>query len=175
MISAEHGDGMAAKIKDFEDLMNDIDAVADYLDSTSIAYGYPTEKKSKNDPSITVAQVAYYTQTGKMDSDGGWERVPRKFMTVAEILAEEKGMKHLEQISDAVMGGYLPKTKTIQKAIAKDLGETVQEAILSNVYAPLKPSTIERKGHATMLIETGDMYDSAKGMVVDNKDLEIDK
>ena len=39
-------------------------------------------------------------------------------------------------------------------------GELV-ESIRANVYAPLKPSTIRRKGNAQQLIDTGDMWNAA--------------
>ena len=164
---------MANKIKEFDQLMDDMLSVAEHLDNHSVAYGFPTRKQSANDPKLTVAQVAYFAESGAKDEKGQWVRQPRKFLTYAEMLAEDKGVEHLVLMTDAFMSGSLYKTKRGLKLIAEDLGDTVREAILADVYAPLKASTIARKGSSDVLIETGDMYDSAEGKVVQDKSLKI--
>ena len=151
---------MGRKIPEFEDFFNDLDKIATKLNRTSIEYGYPEEVMHK-EAGVPVAQVAAWQEEGVMDSGGGWKIIPRRFMTEAELLNEETTRKSLYSLTESILTGRQLQVNKVLKEIGKRSADDVREAILYGTYAPLKPSTIAKKGHSTPLIETEQLYNDA--------------
>lgn len=149
-----------SKIPEFEDFFDDLEMIADYLDGVSVEYGYPnnTTHRASGLPTATIAD---YMQNGIMNEDGSWHSVPRRFMTEAELLNENTTEGMLYDLSNAILTGKKLNVTRMLHKIGRASADDVREAILYGQYPPLKPSTIQKKGHALPLIESTQMYEDA--------------
>ena len=96
-----------------------------------------------------------------MNEDGSWHSVPRRFMTEAELLNENTTEGMLYDLSNAILTGKKLNVTRMLHKIGRASADDVREAILYGQYPPLKPSTIQKKGHALPLIESTQMYEDA--------------
>jgi hypothetical protein len=84
----------------------------------------------------------------------GWAFMER----AAEIFAQKERDELLRRWFSALMLGRA--RDSIHDRIGKKLVERIKAEIRKTTYPPLARSTVRRKGHSRLLIETGEMLDS---------------
>jgi hypothetical protein len=134
-----------------------------YLESVSVDFGFPDNEPHPSNPAISVATVAMYNNEGVKGSQG-WKIPPRPFMDVAGIIVETR----LDEFTNKIMFGLSENIGGLYRTldyVAKEAGDSVREAIDTQEYVPLAESTIANKGHDTILIDSGVLYDAAKGEI----------
>ncbi len=157
---------MNNKVKEFDAWMDDIYKIADYLEQTTIEYGYLNSKSHPNNRGANLATVAYHTENGTKNSDGRWRNYPRKFMTQAEMLTDSKTDSYMSDLIDSVGKGSIRAVQSDMKKIGKDMADNIREAIMRGKFRALKPSTVAKKGHSVLLVETGTLYKEADSRLV---------
>ena len=145
------------------------------LEQKSIDYGFfPESRYTKANNSLQVAQVAKWQEDGTHKKDGSWHIPPRPFFS-SHVLrihsigdpVESRFSVYLRSVATAAFAGQ--RSMSVQKemkALGNVLKEGLQQEILDWGPNPKNADfTIERKGHGTVLIETGKMYDSVKAKI----------
>lgn len=148
------------RYKEFDVLMDQMEAIAKDLDGKGIEYGYP-KRVMHEEADVPVAQVAAWNEEGVMNSDGSWRQPPRRFMTQSELLNQTTTANMMPQLVDAILTGTKLEVNKVLHKIGKASADDVRAAILYGQYPPLKQSTINQKGHDTPLLDTEQMYEEA--------------
>lgn len=136
------------------------------MDSLQVEWGYPDDTRHNEHPNVTVAQIAYWNEMGVKEKGGGdWRMPPREFMSLSSIMVGSDMKRLSDQVMLALGKGEFSIKQSLNY-VAKEAGDSVREAIDTQNFLPLEQSTITQKGHDTILIDSGQMYDEAKGVVV---------
>lgn len=88
---------------------------------------------------------------GVMNEFGHGDVVPRPFVQQSIPFVKENVHFACETFSMKAFEGFLSN-------VGDAMSDGIQESIQSQDFDALKDSTIKRKGHDTILVETGDMY-----------------
>lgn len=136
-----------------------------YLENVCVDFGFPDNEPHPSNKAISVATVAMYNNEG-VKGAAGWKIPPRPFMDIAGVIVETR----LDEFTDKIMWGLSENIGSFYRTldyVALEAGDTVREAIDTQDYVPLAPSTISNKGHDTILIDSGVLYDKAKGEIAE--------
>ncbi|CAH9012659.1 putative neck protein [Vibrio phage 277E43-1] len=146
----------------FDAVVKDLNTLGDY----QVEWGYPDDTKHPEEPTQTIAQIAYWQEVGVKAKGGGkWKNPPRPFMSISAILADSEMRKYNDQVMLS-LGKGTSSVKNSLDYVAKTSADTVRESIETQNFTPLAKSTITQKQSDTILIDSGVMYDAAKGVVV---------
>lgn len=146
----------------FDEVMKDME----YLEDHKVEYGYLDNQPHPSNPEINVATVAMYNNEGVKNTGGGsWKIPPRPFMEISGIIVDSR----LDEFSDQVMWAVTKGKSGIDLSldyVAKECADTIRQSIDTQEFVPNAPSTQQQKQGDTILIDSGVLYDSAKGDVV---------
>lgn len=146
----------------FDEVLKDLNTMENY----QVEWGYPDDTRHSESPHATVAQVAYWNEMGVKEKGGGkWRMPPREFMTMSGLFVDSEMKKLNNQVMLSLGMGEFSVKQSLDY-VAKESGDTVREAINTQDFTPLATSTINLKGSDTILVDSGQMYDEAKGVVV---------
>lgn len=154
--------------KDFDSKLdesgwNEILKQMNHLDEKQIEYGYPDASVIHQESKESIVDIAHWNNDGvKNKEENGWHIPPREFMDMAAMFTAE-GMKKYNTLVENTLSKYKGTSQidTVLKIIGDMTADNIREAIDSQEFEPLAPSTIIQKGSDVILIETGQLYNDA--------------
>ena len=138
-----------------------------YLDEREIEYGYPDSSVIHRESKESIVDIAHWNNDGVKDKTGTkWHIPPREFMDLAAMLTAED-MKKYNALVEKTLSKYRGTSQidTVLKMIGDMTADTIREAIDTQEFPPLAPSTVRQKGSDVVLIETNQLYNDATSVV----------
>lgn len=140
-----------------------------YLESFVVESGIVDEIIHPETDGLTVAEVALYNDTGVKNKNGsGWKIPPRPFMLDSFMLAQFELDKWNDRLMYEVGLNKTTNTKGIQKGLdylSKEYADLIIKTVDTQNYVDNAISTKKRKGHDTILLDSGVMLRNIKGKV----------
>lgn len=142
---------------------NEILKQMNFLDEREIEYGYPDAGVIHQESKESIVDIAHWNNDGVKSKDGDtWHIPPREFMDMAAMFTAEEMQKYNKLVNDTIAKYHgTSKIETVLKVIGDMTADSIREAIDTQEFAPLAPSTIIQKGSDVILIETGQLYNDA--------------
>lgn len=116
---------------------------------------------------VSTAQIAAWNEEGHINGGmfAGTYTRPRPFIRVGWTPLAKKTLTRHSKMFDAILQGKMT-WNFVYNSLQKELKEDMQKTILDWNKPPNRPSTISLKGHGDVLIETGNMYDNVKSVLI---------
>ncbi len=134
-----------------------------YLDDRLVEYGYPNRNIQHKNSGKSIVDIVHWNNDGVKALEGNkWLIPPRPFMDMAYDFTYEDCEKFNKLIQDT-----LSKHKgtqaihTVLKMIGEMTADNIREAIDTQSFKELAPSTVAKKGSDVQLIESNQVYDEA--------------
>lgn len=133
----------------------------DRLDGTTIDYGYPEDVPHENSD-MNLATLALIQDQGmKVSGTNTWKIPPRPFLSFYAPLEVEEQMSRYNRMIGHTIGEGKASQNMVMNFIGNECADAVRKAIDDGTYVKLSNMTIQLKGHDTILIDSGQLYDDA--------------
>jgi hypothetical protein len=150
------------KVEDtFDEFFGGLERDVNSLTSRQIEYGYFEEDQHPS--GNPTSYIAFWNNYGTQRSDGkGWHIPPRGFLELADSFVTYDIDKYNKMVYKAIIRGGKQQINAILKHIGDQSADSIREAIDTQSFQELAPSTVVQKGSDVQLIETNTLYDQAK-------------
>ena len=145
--------------KGWDDLLKEMN----HLEKREVEYGYPDRSVIHRESKESIVDIAHWNNDGVKDKTGTkWHIPPREFMDMAAMFTAED-MKKYNDLIEKTLSKYRGTSQidTVLKMIGDMTADTIREAIDTQEFSPLAPSTVRQKGSDVILVETNQLYNDA--------------
>jgi len=132
------------------------DRLREAVDGVEVVAGFVKGKSSAD--SIFKAYMNEFGHEGPMFGKGWAKTVPRPFMAQSRPYVQERVHSACELFSARNL-------KQSMDNIGQAMTQGIEESLISDKFEKLRDSTVRIKGHNTILVESGEMYDNVRSEV----------
>lgn len=145
----------------FDEWFGDLQADLNSLEDRQVEVGY-FEDQIHTESGLPLASIADYNNNGVLSKNGtSYHIPPRPFAEMATMFMQDDIDKYNRLIEDALYWGGKKQIIRSLKMIGQEASDEYRNAIDTQDFKPLAPSTIRQKGSSVILIETNQLYNDA--------------